>query len=61
MRENGVWALAHDGNPIFMAVDYGSGDYSAECDVEIQPDGTIVVLDIRTNCLPQPPHAGDTQ
>lgn len=42
-----VYKLTSDGNPIFVGVDYGRDDITTECEVEMLPDGTVRVLDIR--------------
>lgn len=46
--DGAIYKLASDKNPMFIAVDFGSDGAVTECEVEVLPDGSIYVADIRT-------------
>lgn len=47
VREGSVFELPSDGAPRYVSVDYGSSDYTVECEYERLKDGTVRILDFR--------------
>jgi hypothetical protein len=46
--DGAIYKLASDENPMFVAVDFGSDGAATECEIEVLPDGSIYIADIRT-------------
>lgn len=52
-RDGAIAQLVSDGPPRWVGIDYGTDDMTAECEVELQPDGVIKVLDVRYTPAPK--------
>lgn len=46
-NDGALMRLASDGAPRWVGIDYGSGDETTECEVELLPDGSIRIMDVR--------------